>query len=103
MGIAQRRRPGGVGVNVNLNGNVLNLDHQINGPSAAGPKGREPLQSKTQDGIQRTVDEAGDSDAGSSLLDDLDLDEEDQDVSERRMRAEAKSIRKVTVPCHLLV
>jgi hypothetical protein len=51
--------------------------------------------------LQRAAEEPGDSDAGSSLLDDLDLHEEDK-ASSLRTRAEAKSMRKVTTPRHPL-
>lgn len=88
----------------NLNGNTLNLNHQNDGSSATGVKRRESLRNETQDQAlfpQRAAEETGDSDVGSSLLDDPDL-HEDQDISERRMRAEAKSIRKVMAPCRLL-
>ena len=64
------------------------------------------METGTQGGIrspQRSAEETGDSDAGSSSQDDLDLHEEDQDSSEWRMRTEAKSIRKVITPRHLSV
>ena len=41
------------------------------------------------------AEEPGDSDTESPLLDEPDLRGEDRDTSDRRMRAEAKSIRKV--------
>jgi len=81
-------------VNGNLSLNTLNVDN--------GVKRRDSAQSGVQGGIQflqkAAEEDLGDSDAGSSLLDDLDPHEEDQGTSDRRMRAEAKSIRKVTTP-----
>jgi hypothetical protein len=103
MGMTHRRKVSGVGVSGNLNGNALNLNHQINGPNSTRIKS-ESLQDGAQDGIrfpQTATEETGDSDAGSSLLDDLDLHRVDGDISERRMRAEAKSIRKVMTPATL--
>ena len=102
MGMTHWRRVSGIDVN----GNALNSNHQIDGPTAPSIKRRESLQNGTQGGIlflQRAAEEIGDTDAGSSLLDGLDPRVEDQDVSERRMRVEAKSIRKVTLPRHLSV
>jgi len=96
--MTHRRRVSGVGVNGNLNGNY----DQTNGANATGVKRRDSAQSGIQTGIhflQRAAEEdLGGSDAGSSLPDDLDLDEEDQGTSDRRMKAEAKSIRKVSSP-----
>lgn len=103
MGSNHRRRVSGVSVNGNLNGNAFNVDHTL-GVNATGIKKRESVQNGTRGGIQflqRAAEEPGDSDSGSSVLDDLDLDE-DQDTSDRRMRAEAKSMRKVIVPLHPL-
>ena len=79
-----------------------NLNNWTDGSNATSVR----LRNGTQGGIQSpqgAAEETGDSDAGSSLPDDLDLDEEDRDVSEGRMRAQAKSIRKVVIPCHILV
>ena len=93
MGVTHRRRVSGVG-------NALGV-HHVNGVNANGLKRRESVQSGVQGVVQflqRAAEEPGDSDAGSSSLDDLDPHEEDQDTSDRRMRAEAKSMRKVTVP-----
>lgn len=99
MGTNHRGRVSGVGTNGRLSGNHLSVDNQVNGVTAAGIKRRDLVQSDTQAGIQflqRAVEEdQSDSDTGSSLLDDLDLHGEDQDTSDRRIRAEAKSIRKV--------
>jgi hypothetical protein len=86
-------------VNGNPNGNV---GSQTNGINAVGIKRRDSAQSGTHGGIKRATEEPGDSDAGSSLLDDLDPHEEGQGTSGRRMRAEAKSMRKVTFPRHLV-
>ena len=100
MGVTHRRRANGVGVNGNRNENALGV-HDANGVNATGLKKRESVRSGVQGGVQflqRAAEEPGDSDAGSSSLDDLDLHEEDRDTSDRRMRAEAKSMRKVTVP-----
>ena len=81
-------------MNGRLSGNNLSVDNQTN-----EFKKRDSVQNGTQAGIQflqRAAEEdPGDSDTGSSLPDDLDLHGEDQDTSDRRMRAEAKSIRKV--------
>ena len=85
-----------------MNGNALNLNQQTDGPTATSVKKRESLQNGTQGEIQGTAEEAGDSDAGSSSLDDLDLHGKGRDISEGRMRAEAKSMRKVIVPRHNL-
>lgn len=86
-------------MNGRLNGNNLNVDNQTNGLNAAGTKRRDSAKSGTQAGIrflQKAAEEdPDDSDAGSSLLDDLNFHGEDQDTSDRRMRAEAKSMRKV--------
>ena len=85
-------------MNGRLSRNNLSADNQTNGLNAAGIKRKDAAQSGTQTGIQflqRAAEDSGDSDTGSSLLDDLDLHREDQDTSDRRMRAEAKSIRKV--------
>lgn len=104
--MTHRRRVSGVGVNGNINGNAPNLNHQTNEPNATNVRRRESLQNGTQGGIQflqRAVEETGDSDTGSSLPDDLDPHGENQDMSERRIRAEAKSMRKVMVPLHLLL
>ncbi|KAF9650270.1 hypothetical protein BDM02DRAFT_3185488 [Thelephora ganbajun] len=99
MGMTHRRRVSGVGVNGNLNRHPPNVDNQTNGVNAARVKRGDPEQILVQGGIQflqrATEEDLGDSDAGSSLLDDLDLHEEDQGNSDRRMRAEAKSIRKI--------
>ena len=104
MGITHRRRVSGVGVNRNLDGNNLNADNQTNGITATGIKRRESAQSgkrgETQF-LQGAAVDLSDSDTGSSLLDELDLHEEDRDTSDRRMRAEAKSIRKVAIPHRL--
>lgn len=73
--------------------------------NATGIKRRKSIQNGMQGGIQflqRAAEEPGDSDAGSSLLDDLDLHEEDTDASSRRTRAEAKSMRKVMTLRHPL-
>ena len=87
-------------MNGRLNGNNLNVDNQANGFNTVGTKRRDSAKSGTQAGIRflqkATEEDLDDSDAGSSLLDDLDLHGEDQDTSDRRIRAEAKSIRKVT-------
>ena len=97
MGITHRRRVSAVGVNGGLSGNNLSVDNQTNGRNTIGIKRRDSAQSGTQAGIQflqgAAEEDPDDSDTGSSLLDDLDL--QDQDTSDRRMRAEAKSIRKV--------
>lgn len=86
-------------MNGRLNGNNLSVDNQTNGLNAAGTKRRDSVKSGTQAGIrflQKAAEEdPDDSDAGSSLLDDLNFHGEDQDTSDRRMRAEAKSMRKV--------
>jgi hypothetical protein len=88
-------------VNGGPSGNNLSVDNQINGLNVAGTKKRDSAQSGTQAGIRflrrAAEDDPGDSDTGSSLLDDLDLHGEDQSTSDRRMRAEAKSIRKVII------
>lgn len=87
-------------MNGNLNGNAPNSIHQTNVPTSASLLRRESLENGI---LRRSAEETGDSDAGSSPQDDLDLHEEDQDSSEWRMRTEAKSIRKVIVPRHLPV
>lgn len=89
MGVTHQRRVSGVG-------NALGV--HVNGVNANGLKRRESVQSGVQGVVQflqRAAEEPGDSDAGSSSLDDLDPHEEDQDTSDRRMRAEAKSMRKI--------
>jgi hypothetical protein len=102
MGMTHRRGVSRVGTDGNVNGNALSVDNQINGIGVAGARRRNSTQNGVQGGIQflqRAVEEdLGDSDGGSPLLDDMDLDEEDQGGSDRRMRAEAKSIRKVNTP-----
>jgi hypothetical protein len=106
MGMTHRRRISGVSVNGNVNGNTLNFGNQANGVDISRAKRRESAQNGIQGGIQflqRAVEgDLGDSDPGSPLLDDLDPDEEDQVNSDPRMKAEAKSIRKVITPRHLL-
>lgn len=106
MSVTHRRRVSGVGVNGNLNGTNLNVDNHTNGINTTGIKRRTSAQGGAQAGIQflqrAAEDDLGDSDAGSSLLHDMDLHEEDQDASNRRTRAEAKSVRKVTIPRYLL-
>lgn len=102
MGMTHRRRVSGVSVNGNMNRNALSVDNQTSGVNVAGAKRRDSTQGGVQNGIkflQRAEEEdRDDSDAGSSLLDDLDLDKQDRDGSDRRMRTEAKSIRKVNNP-----
>lgn len=91
-------------MNGNLSGNNLDVGSKTNGVGVARVKRRESAQSGIQRGIQflqRAAEEGlGNSDAESSLLDDLDLDEEERDTSDPRMRAEAKSMRKVTTPSY---
>jgi hypothetical protein len=106
MGMTHRRRISGVSVNGTVNGSALNFGNQANGVDVARAKRRDSVQNGIQGGIQflqRAVEgDLGDSDPGSPLLDDLDPDEEDQVNSDPRMKAEAKSIRKVITPRHLL-
>ena len=85
-------------MNGNLNGNHSNVDNQTNGINAVGIKRRESARSVIQGGVQ-FLQRAAVEDLGED--DDLDLHEEDQDTSNRRMRAEAKSIRKVHIPRRL--
>ena len=86
---------------LNPNGNV---GSQTNGIRAVGIERRDSAQGGMHGTQfpQRATEEPADSDAGSSLLDDLDPHKEDQGTSDRRMRAEAKSMRKVTFPCYLI-
>ena len=106
MGMTHRRRISGVSVDGNVNGNALNFGNQANGVDVARAKRRASAQTGIQGGIQflqRAVEEdLGDSDPELPLVDDLDQDEEDQVNSDPRMKAEAKSIRKVITPRHLL-
>ena len=106
MGMTHRRRISGVSVNGNVNGNALNFGNQANRVDVARAKRRDSAQTGIQGGIQflqRAVEEdLGDSDPELPLVDDLDPDEEDQANSDPRMKAEAKSIRKVITPRHLL-
>lgn len=92
-------------MNGNLNGTNLNVDNHTNGISATGIKKRESTQGRAQAGVQflqrAAEDNLGDSDVEPSSLHDLDLHEEDQGASDRRIRAEAKSMRKVTAPRYL--
>ena len=101
MGMTHRRRVSGIGVNGNVNGNGLTVDNQTNGVNVVGIKRRNSTQNRTQGGIQflQTAAEGDldDNDDPPSLLNDLDLGES-QDSSDRRMRAEAKSVRKVNTP-----
>ena len=94
-------------MNGNLNGTNLSVENHGNGINAAGIKKRESAQGRAQAGVQflqrAAEDNQGDSDAESSSLHDLDLHEEDQGASDRRIRAEAKSMRKVTAPRYILV
>lgn len=94
-------------MNGNQNGTNLNVDNHTNGINTVGIKRRESAQGGPQAGIQflqrAAEDNLGDSGAGSSLLHDADSHEEDQDASDRRTRAEAKSVRKVTTSRYLLV
>jgi len=78
-------------MNGNLNGNNLDVDNQTNG--VTGIKRRESVGGGTLGGIQFLQNAAEDLDES----DDLDLHEEDQDTADRRMRSEAKSIRKVNI------
>ena len=104
--MTHRRRVSGISVNGDANRNALNVDNRTNGVNVTGVKRRDSAQNGLQGGIQflqRAVEEdAGDSDDGSSSLDGLDVDQDDQDGSDQRTRAEAKSIRKVNIPRSIL-
>jgi len=101
MGMTRRRRVSGVGVNGNVNGSGPNVNQQSSAIDVPGVKRRNSAQNRLQGGIQflqRAAEGDLDNDDPSpSSLNDLDLDE-GQDGSDRRMRAEAKSIRKVSTP-----
>jgi len=101
MGMTHRRRVSGVSVNGNVNGNGLNVETQSNGVNALGVKRRDSTQNRMQVGIQflqRAAEgDLDDNDPSPPLLNDLDSDEGQGDTNQR-MRAEAKSIRKVNTP-----
>jgi len=88
-------------VNGNVNGNGLDVDNQPNGINALGVKRRNSAQNRIQGGIQflqRAAEgDLDENDPSPPSLNDLDLDE-GQDGPNRRMKAEAKSIRKVNTP-----
>ena len=93
-------------MNGNVSANPTNIDNRTNVLNVAGANRRNSVQNGIQSGVQflqRAVEEdAGDSDGKSSPLDDLNADEENQDGSDRRTRAEATSIHKVNIPRHVL-
>ena len=98
MGMTHRRRVSGVSVNESVNG--LNVENQSNGIDVPGIKRRNSAQNWMQGGIQflqRAAEgDLDDDDPSLPSLNDLDVGE-GQGGSDRRMRAEAKSIRKVNI------
>ena len=99
--MSHQRRVSGVSVKGNASRSPLNVDNLTDGVGVSGVKRRNSAQNGIHGGIQflqrAEEEDGGDNDAGSPLLDDLDLGEEDQGNSDRRTRAEAKSIRKVSI------